>query len=379
MKLCRYNNNFVYYCRLLTTKTGLFKRSGAMNKFCFGSKFLYLGLIAASLGLQSCGLGNKELEGELVGAGERPTWYQQVPFGMTTVPSGTFHMGQSDEDIAASQINFNKQITIGGFYMDDTEITNNEYRQFVQAMLADDTVGMGTLPADLAALATSKKYYPDTTVWMRDFTHHLGDPMLEYYYAHPAFDNYPVVGVNWKSAKLFCKWRTGYLNTARTARDLPAMPNFRLPSEAEWEYASRGGRDLAPYPWGGPYIRNMKGCMLANFKPGRGNYYDDGFAYTSPIGSYFANDYGLYDMSGNVSEWCEDAFYEASVPVTWDLNPTYFDAKEPRKVIRGGSWKDIGYYLQTGTRTFEYEDTSKSYVGFRCVVTYLGRSSGSEF
>jgi gliding motility-associated lipoprotein GldK len=157
------------------------------------------------------------------------------------------------------------------------------------------------------------------------------------------------------------------------------MPSFRLPSEAEWEYAARGGRDLAPFPWGGPYIRNMKGCMLANFKPGRGNYYDDGFSYTSPVGSYFANDYGLYDMSGNVSEWCEDAFFEASVPVVWDLNPTYFDAGEPRKVIRGGSWKDIGYFLQNGSRTFEYQDTSKSFVGFRCVVTYLGRSSGSEF
>lgn len=351
-----------------------------MNMFRFGSKFLYLGLVAASLaGMQSCGLGKPDTEGELVGVEGREGWYQQVPYGMTTIPSGTFHMGQSDEDVAASQINFNKQITIGGFYMDDTEITNNEYRQFVQAMLADDTAGMGTLPADLAALATSKKYYPDTTVWVKDFTHHLGDPMLEYYYAHPAFDNYPVVGVNWKSAKLFCKWRTGYLNAARLNRGLFSMPNFRLPSEAEWEYAARGGRDLAPYPWGGPYIRNMKGCMLANFKPGRGNYYDDGFSYTSPVGAYFANDYGLYDMSGNVSEWCEDAFYEASVPVTWDLNPTYFDEKEPRKVIRGGSWKDIGYYLQTGTRTYEYEDTSKSYVGFRCVVTYLGRSSGSEF
>jgi formylglycine-generating enzyme required for sulfatase activity len=84
-------------------------------------------------------------------------------------------------------------------------------------------------------------------------------------------------------------------------------------------------------------------------------------------------------MSGNVSEWCEDAFFEASVPVVWDLNPTYFDASEPRKVVRGGSWKDISFFLQNGTRNFEYEDTAKSFVGFRCVVTYLGRSAGNEF
>jgi formylglycine-generating enzyme required for sulfatase activity len=84
-------------------------------------------------------------------------------------------------------------------------------------------------------------------------------------------------------------------------------------------------------------------------------------------------------MSGNVAEWCQDAFFEASVPVVWDLNPTYFDTNEPRKVIRGGSWKDVAYYLQTGTRTFEYQDTATSFIGFRCAMTFLGRSSGTEF
>lgn len=336
-------------------------------------------LYIASVVFQSCGVGKKEIQGELTGVPGREGWVQTVPYGMTTVPSGTFHMGQSDEDVPSTHINYNKQVTIGGFYMDDTEITNNEYRQFVVAVQTDDTAGMGSLNDEYVRILTDKMYYPDTTVWMRDFSHHMGDPMMEYYYQHPAFDSYPVVGVSWKSAKLFCKWRSGYLNKARSDQGLFPMPSFRLPSEAEWEYAARGGRDLAPFPWGGPYIRNMKGCMLANFKPGRGNYYDDGFSYTAPVGSYFANDYGLYDMSGNVSEWCEDAFFEASVPVVWDLNPTYFDDKEPRKVIRGGSWKDIGYYLQNGSRAFEYQDTSKSFVGFRCVVTYLGRSSGSEF
>jgi gliding motility-associated lipoprotein GldK len=157
------------------------------------------------------------------------------------------------------------------------------------------------------------------------------------------------------------------------------MPSFRLPSEAEWEYAARGGRDLVKYPWGNPYIRNAKGCMLANFKPGRGNYYDDGFAYTAPVYSFFSNDWGLYDMAGNVSEWCEDAFHPAAYTVVWDLNPTYNDDNEPKKVIRGGSWKDISYYLQTGTRSFEYKDTTRAFIGFRCAMTYLGRSTGQEF
>lgn len=329
------------------------------------------------------------IDGELMGVPDREGWTQYVPYGMVVVPSGTFHMGQSDEDVPATQINFNKQVTIGGFYMDDTEITNNEYRQFVYAMIKGgedgtipDTTNMGRyFTVDQVRMITDPKmpYYPDTTVWMRDFAHHMGDPLLKYYFAHPAFDDYPVVGVNWKSARLFATWRTAYLNRSRVENEEVPMPNFRLPSEAEWEYASRGGRDLSPYPWGGPYIRNTKGCLLANFKPGRGNYYDDGFSYTSPVGSYFANDYGLYDMAGNVSEWCEDAFYESAYPLVWDMNPTYFDNSEPRKVIRGGSWKDISYYCQTGTRVFEFQDTSKSFVGFRCVVTYLGRSSGNEF
>ena len=118
---------------------------------------------------------------------------------------------------------------------------------------------------------------------------------------------------------------------------------------------------------------------MANFKPGRGNYYDDGFQYTNPVGAYFANDYGLYDMAGNVAEWCNDAFAENSVPLIWDLNPTFIDDNEPRKLIRGGSWKDIAFYIETGSRTYEYQDSARSFIGFRCVMTYLGRSSGFEF
>ncbi len=346
-----------------------------MNKLNALNKLFVASTICSTVVLSGCGLlGGKKnkLDGELVGAGDRQGWDQYIPYGMVTCPGGTFHMGQSDEDVPATQINMNKQITIGSFYMDDTEITNNEYRQYVEVLLSDsmDVYGEERI---------MREFYPDTTVWMRDFSHHMGDPMLEYYYQHPAFDSYPVVGVSWQAARNFCDWRTAHLNQAREEKGLFPMPSFRLPSEAEWEYAARGGRDLAPYPWGGPYIRNAKGCMLANFKPGRGNYYDDGFSYTSPVGAYFANDYGLYDMSGNVAEWCEDAFYEASVPVVWDLNPTYYDDNEPRKVVRGGSWKDIAYYLQTGTKSFEHEDSTKSYIGFRCAVTALGRSSGSEF
>lgn len=348
-----------------------------MNKmFSTKSAINFFLISGVSLALQSCGLfgggGRSDDQGNLVGVQGREGWEMTVPYGMVTIPAGTFHMGQADQDVAATQINFNKQITIGGFYMDDTEITNNEYRQFMEAILQDSAQIVGE--DEIMEL-----YYPDTTVWVKDFSHHMGDPLMVYYYSHPAFDDYPVVGVSWEAAKYFSRWRTEYLNDYRASNGLFPMPNFRLPSEAEWEYAARGGRDMAKYPWGGPYIRNSKGCMLANFKPGRGNYFDDGFAYTAPVASYFANDYGLYDMSGNVAEWTEDAYNPASVPMVWDLNPTFFDETEPRKVVRGGSWKDIAYFLETGTRTFEFKDSTNASIGFRCAMTYLGRSAGTEF
>jgi formylglycine-generating enzyme required for sulfatase activity len=115
--------------------------------------------------------------------------------------------------------------------------------------------------------------------------------------------------------------------------------------------------------------------MLANFKPGRGDYYSDGFTYTAPVGQYYPNDFGLYDMSGNVAEWCEDAYSEATVPIVWDLNPTYYDDNEPRKIVRGGSWKDIAHFLETGVRNFEYQDSARSFIGFRSAMIYIGRSS----
>ncbi|WP_109620190.1 T9SS ring complex lipoprotein PorK/GldK [Sediminitomix flava] len=347
-----------------------------MNSSFVFTRFI-IAVMASSILLQGCGaFGSEQGDGgELTGVLDRPEWDSQtIPYGMTVVPPGTFHMGQADEDITSSKINMNKQITISGFFMDETEVTNNEYRQFIVKMLeAADT------SADWDADRIENELKPDTTVWQKDFAYHMGEPMQEYYYSHPAFDDYPVVGVSRKAAVEFTNWRTEYYNNYRIENGMYEMPAFRLPSEAEWEYAARGGLDMAKYPWGGPYIRNGKGCALANFKPGRGNYYDDGFAYTAPVASYFPNGYGLYDMSGNVAEWCDDAYSPSSYPVVWDLNPTFRDPNESRKVVRGGSWKDIPFFVQTGTRSYEYETQARSYIGFRCVMISLGRSSGYEF
>jgi gliding motility-associated lipoprotein GldK len=228
--------------------------------------------------------------------------------------------------------------------------------------------------------------YPDTLSWIHDYTYSFNDPMTEKYFWHPAYDNYPVVGVNWKQARAFCVWRTEFLNAhLRSKKGEVELAEFRLPTEAEWEWAARGGYALNPFPWGGPYTRNEKGCFLANFKPERGNYIGDGGLRTVIAAHYPPNDWGLYDMAGNVAEWTNSAFDPSSYNFTWDMNPNYtYTAKEDdppvmkRKVIRGGSWKDIAYYLQVTTRTFEYQDTAKSYIGFRTIQPFLGRNKGDN-
>lgn len=384
--------------------------------------------------------------GQLVGVLDRPTWKGINPYGMVYIPSGTLHIGPSDQDVNHTLVQRPKSISIQGFYMDDTEITNNEYRQFVywiKDSLAHDILGnliedeegneyidweaeIDWTDAALEELyypdserfANKKEYdtdkfefeyqwmdwkkaahdfgkskrrqfikkdkvkvYPDTLVWIRDFTYSYNEPMTRNYFWHPAFDDYPVVGVTWHQATAFTYWRTKLWNSFRGKMGEVNSEDFRLPTEHEWEYAARGGHELAPYPWGGYYVRNAKGCILANFKPGRGNYPEDGGLYTVKADAYFPNDYGLYNMAGNVAEWTSSAFYENAYSFLHDLNPDIrFDAKDSdpkawkRKVIRGGSWKDIAFFIQTGTRNYEYQDTAKSYVGFRCALTFLGRS-----
>jgi len=203
--------------------------------------------------------------------------------------------------------------------------------------------------------------------------------MFDTYFWHPAYGEYPVVGVNWAQATAFCNWRTDYRLNLLTPYEQKYETAYRLPTEIEWEYAARGNKVNSIYPWGGPYSRNSKGCFLANFKPVRGNYIADGYAFTAPAVSYWANDYGLYNMSGNVSEWTSTPFEPTASMFVSDLNPFYtFDADEnahpmlKRKVIKGGSWKDVGAFLQVAAKDYEYQDTSKCYIGFRCVKTYAG-------
>jgi formylglycine-generating enzyme len=400
--------------------------------------------LLVALAVVSCG---QQENGQLLGVQKRPAWKGINPYGMVYVPSGTLHIGPSDQDVSNTFVQRQKAVSIQGFFMDDTEITNNEYRQFVYWVrdslahtyldhFTEDSEGNERVDWDYAIdwtdetledlyyqgddrfagkkeLDASKlvfeyewydwqkaahdqgrsprnsfiqrkkvKIYPDTLVWIRDFSYSYNEPMTRNYFWHPAFDDYPVVGVDWHMANAFTYWRTKLWDTyAMTRGDGINTEEFRLPTEHEWEYAARGGHDLAPYPWGGYYMRNAKGCLLANFKPGRGDYPEDGGLYTVRADAYFPNDFGLYNMAGNVAEWTSTAYYANAYSFLHDLNPDIrYDAKDDdpdaykRKVIRGGSWKDVAHFLQTGTRSWEYQDTTKSYVGFRCALTFLGRS-----
>jgi sulfatase modifying factor 1 len=414
----------------------------------------YLLTVAVITGASSCKMlggknkaSSKDDKGQLVGVAPSNRWTLPKPPGMVYIPSGTFHMGPSDEDINYAFTARNKQVSISGFWMDATEITNNEYRQFtnwVRDSIAGKLMGFvkqgqdgneyldwkrvkeikwsdrATLEKidaiiltpdnrlngkkeidaskilyhsevlDYKAAASNRDpsvprskfivkkdipVYPDTVCWVRDYAYSYNEPMAIQYFSHPAYGNYPVVGVNWKQATAFCEWRTHYLNSYLEGKKKNAESDFRLPTEAQWEYAARGGRSQSPYPWGGPYLRNRKGCLLANFKPGRGNYAEDGGLYTVRADAYWPNDFGLYNMAGNVAEWTSSLYYEGGYNFQHDMNPDIrYNAKDSdkprdkRKVLRGGSWKDVGYYLQTGTRSYEYQDTSKSYIGFRCVI-----------
>ncbi len=456
----------------------------ALNKKDRWRKVFKSGRLALILGLFTfAGCGPKNT-GDLIGVQGRGLWFHPQPYGTVYIPSGTYHSGQRDQDVFQSFVAPNKQVSITAFWMDETEISNNEYRQFVdfvidsikrvrtgdQALFTefgenydgndDINEGLGFINyevepewekyndelsslyyeadnrfrgkkqldvnqliyeyewIDLQYAATDpenqnkyqkdrvnnrKKYikkektlvYPDTLCWIRDFTYSYNDPMARHYYNHVKYDDYPVVGVNWHQANAFAIWRTIYKNTYWESFNDPITEDFRLPTEYEWEYAASGGRVASPYPWGGPYTRNSKGCMLANFKPLRGNYGADGGMYPVRIDSYFPNDYGLYNMAGNVAEWTSNAWSEQSHIFTHDLNPDYRisineytkdqnnDYAGPetspmtlkRKVIKGGSWKDVAYFIQNGSRTYEYQDTSKSYIGFRLIQTYIGRSN----
>ena len=428
-------------------------------------KILFLSTVVALL--SGCaGSGN----GELIGGTDRLVWNPTDPYGMVFIPQGSFLMGPSDQDVPFANVSTNQRVSVGAFYMDETEITNNEYRQFerwvVDSMIRtemkifknnrgdtllskyvlngdtlrlidwnvrintndelykfyydslfiktyvdgkpikeednfiyryevldvrslskankDNEEAIDEMPEsdyrDKFVIEEKVKIYPSTLDYQSDYAYANNETDATFNYEHIAHDDYPLVGITWEQATAFCHWRTHIMNSYLRSHNEPILPNFRLPTETEWEYAARGNLSQSPYPWGGPYTRNMRGCFLANFKPLRGNYTADGGLKAIKVRQYNPNHYGLYDMAGNVAEWTSTVYDETSGSYSHDMNSDNSYVSEnsdanvlKRKVTRGGSWKDIAYFVQTSTRTYEYDDVSTSYIGFRCVMDFLGR------
>lgn len=470
----------------------------------------YITALLAGASAWSCSVGSSSLNsGEVTGVGSA-TWAEPAPYGMVLIDRGSIAMGPAEHDSIWNVGGNPRGVSIDAFWMDETEVTNAKYKQFVfwvrdsiiRERLADpayagideykieedrdgnlitprlnwdkpipwrnpsedearaieslyrvnpltgireldgtqlnyryETYNMTEavkrknradarrrvyntdlpVPTETPVISKDTAYiddsgeivrtvitrgltgeydfvntyivnvYPDTTTWVNDFDNSYNEPYVRMYFSNGGYSDYPVVGVSWEQANAFCAWRTDMLRRSLGRQGVYIEP-YRLPTEAEWEYAARAGINENRYPWDGDNaLSDDRGCFYANFKPNDGNYTKDGHLITSKVGTYGANDYGLYDMAGNVSEWTSTAFTESIDNMTSDVNPEYRYAAAPddpyklkRKIVRGGSWKDVAHNIRSDIRMWEYENEQRSFIGFRCVRTQIGFARGQK-
>ncbi len=451
---------------------------------------------------------NSSAGGEVTGVGGS-AWAEPTPYGMVLVDRGSIAMGPSKDDSITGIKANPRGISVDAFWMDETEITNSKYKQFVfwvrdsiiRERLADPAYGGDEafkieedkegnpvtpylnwskaipwrnpnedeqraiesvyrtnpitgkkeldptqlnyryeifnhtaaaqrknrldpltreyntdkpVPTELPVISKDTAYfsedgeiiretitrpltgdfdfvntyivnvYPDTTCWIIFNDTATTEIYTRMYFSHAGYNNYPVVGVSWEQANAFSNWRTDYLRRSLGKDNIYVEP-YRLPTEAEWEYAARAGNSESPYPWEETLPYDERGCFYANFKPMDGDYVRDGHVITSQVGTFTPNDFGLYDMAGNVSEWTSTAFTESIDNLTADINPEYrYDAakedpyKMKRKIVRGGSWKDVASGIRSDLRMWEYQNEQRSYIGFRNVRSQIGFAKGTQ-
>ncbi len=337
---------------------------------------------------------------------------------MVYIEGGRFVMGSFEEDLMGTRDNLERTVTVASFYMDQTEIANIHWLEYLFDIKQDSTTEF------------YRSALPDTAVWRRDLA--FNDPYVNHYLRYPGFRYFPVVGISWRQANDYCAWRTAVVNEKLIEEsgldiNIPeggripletgvVLPDFRLPTEAEWEYAAKaliGTQYLDEnhtnqriYPWDGHSTRNpygkQMGYFLANFKRGRGDYagiagkLNDGAMITDYIYEYPPNDFGLYNMAGNVNEWVIDVYRPLSFQDFNDLNPIrrdgtidpeerYDSKKHPSftgdynsmitnelRVYKGGSWADVAYWLSPGTRRYLEQDSATASIGFRCAMIRAG-------
>ncbi|MFM9985087.1 MAG: SUMF1/EgtB/PvdO family nonheme iron enzyme [Flavobacteriales bacterium] len=337
------------------------------------------------------------------GGFERPEYVEQETGpGLILVEGGTFTMGRVEDDIAFQWDNVPRRVTVSSFYMDETEVTNQYWRDYLHWL---KLVYGDTYPEIV------NKALPDTNIWRE--IDEFNEPYVDYYLRHPAYNDYPVVGVSWLQASEYCAWRTDRVNEiiliregllvhnptgqqddehfttdtylagqyqgdanasgvedfnpkgtgTRNVRmeDGILLPRYRLPTEAEWEYAALGliGNsfqelitDRRTYPWNGHYVRNddnggrFFGTIRANFVRGSGDmmgvagYLNDNADISAPVFAYPPNDYGLYNMSGNVSEWVMDVYRPLSPEDKSEFRPFRGNVYKTRTLNPDGTFAD---------------------------------------
>ncbi len=352
---------------------------------------------------------------------------QAVAPGLTFVEGGTFTMGRNMEDVLGTWNNTPRRVTVSSFYMDQFEVSNADWKSYMWWV---NMVFKG-LPE------VKKSVLPDTLVWARALSYN--DKMINSYLRHPAYNEYPVVGVTWEQARDYCLWRTDRVNE-KLLVDLGIMqpvdyekiqaetdqkaiigmifstdkymsaagynpeagkhgledvygkprkvsvadgilyPEYRLPTEAEWEYAAYGlvsvpededYSDTRFYPWDGTDFRspdpNNQGRLMANFARGRGDYMglagnlNDGGDYTVPVWFFGSNDFGLYNMAGNVNEWVADVYRASSSELVQGLNPyrgnNYMKPVMVDSVIDGVTTKVVALDALGHVQYEEYSDS----------------------
>jgi formylglycine-generating enzyme required for sulfatase activity len=312
-------------------------------------------------------------------SGELTRYYPPLPVDMVSIPGGTFQMGNSTN---ASEGNSNElpvhTVTVSSFAMGRYEITNGQYCEFLKSAYPSQLKVVNGIVYASGDTANSFPYCDTSSYNSGSQISFSNNTFSVRTKGARDMSNDPMVCVSWYGSVAYCNWRSQQegkqicYNLSTWTCDF-TKKGYRLATEAEWEYAARGGLAGKRFPWGDTITHGQANYYSISYysydiSPTREFHpaWNDGiYPYTSPVGSFAANGYGLYDMAGNAWEWCNDWYggYSASSQ-TGPTGPTI----EPSRVLRGGNWFNLANYCRVALRNNDYPDYRYVLIGFRVVV-----------